>query len=332
MTMMTFGAAMDGWPVRWLYRSYLADPGRLRASVEAFRGHLLPYLQAWERHGVHIGMVSWEAAHWIGALYGRWYASRTEFMRGALQEYAACFRTACVEIGPSGGHEVPALLHLESQVPAGFAFTAVVADETLMYRFPYGHPDRAKRGERNAAFLTPSAFDERVLPVLELLGRRVAAVVLRIARIYRTERYPFAAFLRQLDGLLGALPHTYRYAVDVDNPEYLLPAYFDCLRSHGAAHVIRSRQEQEGEKLLGEVEHPGVLTGRCAVMHCPAAWSEETVLALVGAVRRCCDEKRELYLYMQDGQDPRAPQFVMRMMEAMNPELARLSPIRRKAA
>lgn len=329
-TTPTSAGAPADWPVRWLYRDYLADPDRLAASVEAFRGRLVPYLQAWERHGVHIGMASWRAAHWIGVLYGRWYGSRTAFMRGALEEYAACFRTACVEIGSCGPPAAPALLHLEHQAPAGFAFTTVVTDETLMYRFPYGHPERAKRGEKNSAFLDPSALQERVLPALELLGRCVAAVVLRIKCIYRTEHYPCAAFVRQLDALLGALPRTYRYAVDIDNPEYLLPAYFDCLRSHGAAHVIRGRQE--GETLLGEAGHPGALTGTCAVMHCPAVWGEEMVLAVAVAARRCCDEGKELYLYMQDDHDPRAPLVMAQMMEAMNPELARLSPIRRKAA
>ena len=329
-TTVTSAGDRTGWPVRWLYRDYIADPGRLTASVEAVRSRLAPYLRAWERHGVYIGMASWDAVQWIGVLYGGWYHSRTEFVRGSLGEYAACFRTSCVEMGPYAPPAVPALMHLAQQAPLTFAFTATVRDETLMYRFPYSHPERAKRGERNEVFLDPSVFEERVLPALALLGRRVAAVVLRIARIYRTEHYPCTAFLRRLDALLGALPPAYRYAVDVANPEYLLPDYFDCLRSHGVAHVLRSRLE--GRTVLEEVGHPGALTGKSAVMYAPAAWGEETELALIGAVRRCCDEERELYLYLQDGADPHAPLAMARMLEALNPELARLSPIRRRAA
>jgi hypothetical protein len=42
------------------------------------------------------------------------------------------------------------------------------------------------------------------------------------------------------DSFLGALPRTFRYAIEVRNREYLQPRYFDCLGQHRAAHVLNA--------------------------------------------------------------------------------------------
>ena len=47
-------------------------------------------------------------------------------------------------------------------------------------------------------------------------------------------------FLDRLDPFLAALPPEFRYAVEVRNPEFLAPAYFQCLRSHRVAHVYNA--------------------------------------------------------------------------------------------
>ncbi len=47
-------------------------------------------------------------------------------------------------------------------------------------------------------------------------------------------------FAAALDPFLGQLPATFRYAIEVRNRDYLQPLYFDCLRSHGVAHVLNA--------------------------------------------------------------------------------------------
>ena len=47
-------------------------------------------------------------------------------------------------------------------------------------------------------------------------------------------------FLERLAAFLEKLPRTFRYAVEIRNPEYLEPRYFDLLRRQGVAHVYNA--------------------------------------------------------------------------------------------
>jgi uncharacterized protein YecE (DUF72 family) len=47
-------------------------------------------------------------------------------------------------------------------------------------------------------------------------------------------------FVAALDPFLAALPRSFRYAVEVRNSQYLDRRYFECLKSHGVAHVLNS--------------------------------------------------------------------------------------------
>jgi uncharacterized protein YecE (DUF72 family) len=47
-------------------------------------------------------------------------------------------------------------------------------------------------------------------------------------------------FVSLLDPFLDKLPQTFRYAVEIRNPEFLTPDYFDCLRAHNVTHVYNA--------------------------------------------------------------------------------------------
>src|SRR5262249_951453 len=71
-------------------------------------------------------------------------------------------------------------------------------------------------------------------------------------------------FIHALDGLLAGLPDTFRYAVEVRNREYLGPRYFDCLNSHGVAHVLNAWTRMP--TLTEELAMPGVFPANFSVV------------------------------------------------------------------
>ncbi|MGB6648766.1 MAG: DUF72 domain-containing protein, partial [Bacteroidota bacterium] len=321
------------WPARLLYRDYLSRPEAFRNSVEKFRESLVPYLRAWERHNVHFGASSWLSSRWIGTVYRRWYGSYAEFARLSLEEYARCFATTCLEFGPYHPPLVSACVRLRERVPRQFRFTVGIADESLMYKFPHGHPDPVKRGERNGSFLDAGFLEERVFPAVHRLGSNIGLLVLRLAPIYSTENVSPGMFLRQLDRFLGALPRDCRYAVEPGNTDYVLPEYLACLRHHGVAHVLRQRTG--ALPIIDQIQTPSLLTAdRCLLRASPARniREDDLPLGVVGAIRRALEMQSAIYIYVDDHSSFHAPYGLVSLMTLLNPELARLSPIKRRAA
>jgi uncharacterized protein YecE (DUF72 family) len=332
-----------GWPVRLLYRDYLRSPATFAAHVERFRESLTLYLRAWERHAVRFGTSSWIEPRWIGMLYGRWYGSTGDFVSGALEEYARVFTTLCLDVGPYCPPSASWLQHLNEQLPQQAG--VVVADETLMYRFPYGHPIREKRGELNRRFLDAEDFGARLCASLRPLATRIGMVMLPLARIYATDEVKPAWLLRRLDAFLAGLPREYRYAVELANPEFTLPEYLACLRAHGVAHVLRHEGETDtGDPfltnadrrpslLVDQLQVPGILTAefcvvRVARQHPPS----DLLLGIRELVRRCVRDRVSLSVFVDTGAGRPAPLVILELLTALNPELAQYSPIKRQAA
>ena len=70
-------------------------------------------------------------------------------------------------------------------------------------------------------------------------------------------------FLSDLDKFLGALPKPWRYSVEIRNPEYLTEEYFQCLRTHGVAHVFNAWTRMPG--LERQIAMPGARTADFSV-------------------------------------------------------------------
>lgn len=51
---------------------------------------------------------------------------------------------------------------------------------------------------------------------------------------------PAEDFLEMLAPFLARLPNGFRYAVEIRNPDYLIPQYFALLSDHNVAHVYNS--------------------------------------------------------------------------------------------
>lgn len=319
------GSAAE-WPVRALYGDYLARPQEFVRRVEAFQEQAAAYLRAWERHDVRIGTTSWVMPRWIGMLYGRWYGTAGEFARHAFEEYARCFRTAWLDAG-----DAPRTILPTHGIPSRFGFAVTASDDTLTYRFSYGHPERDRRGERNEAFLDPALFAARAFPGLAPPGGHVDAIVLRIPRIHKTEEYTAREFVRRLDAFLSGLPRTHRYAVDIGNEEYCVPDCVECVRSHGAVLLLRHRDTRRS--LLDRLTTPGIDGAGFSVVHATVRDGDEDLwLGIRTLVRNSAERGRALFLYLDDPGDGAVMRAMPGLLAWLDPELARLSPLRRRAA
>lgn len=241
---------------------------------------LAEYIQAWARHGIYFGVVC---------------------RAGDMDGCAGTFRAACLK-----GTMPPRL-------PANLAVATSLHDDCLVYRFPHSDPNRERKGRCNEHFLNP----ENLLNVLRAIPDKVI-VILSLAQIYGTEGVSFNSFLETLESFLSRLPLPKRYALEIQNPEFLLPDYYDCLRRYDIAHVMN-----------GDLERIA-LTGDFGLLRVPTLESVEIRLGVVEAVRRAVEERKALMVYMPDVSSEY--QNLSGVMELLNTDLAKLSRFKKQRA
>jgi Protein of unknown function DUF72 len=252
-------------------------------------------LQAWSRHGIHVGIACSQ--------------------RG-LRRHLPSIRTACIDIAPV------------RDMPQGIDIVVGMSCDVMWYRYPHRHHSVIQRGELNRDFLDPVVLRNHFLPMIRTIRKQLSAILLPVAHIYPTEQVSVSVFVERLHACLAGLPREHRYAVELMNPEYLLPEYFDCLKKHAVAHVLNNRMPVMG--LLDQIQLPHVLTSESVLARVEADATPETLLGIVETVRRCVDEKKQLYLYLYD--EDNVLECLGRLMDLLDPSLARLSPLRREAA
>jgi uncharacterized protein YecE (DUF72 family) len=111
--------------------------------------------------------------------------------------------------------------------------------------------------------LDAALFEDAFLSLLEPRRRQVAVLIFEFGTFSRASYENGAAFLKDLDRFLGALPAAWRYAVEIRNPEYLGEDYFACLREHGVAHVFNAWTRMP--ELHRQIRMPGAFTANFTV-------------------------------------------------------------------
>ncbi|MEW6512037.1 MAG: hypothetical protein AB1428_13890 [Bacteroidota bacterium] len=294
---------------------------------EELREQLLPRLHAWGRHGIHFGLSPRSSLAWEG-LFDRREANRAA-------SYSKVCDTALLHVGPSHVPDTAALAQLRREMHDGFGWTVLVESDHMFYRFPYSHPERGKRGALNPAFLDPDGVRAAVAPLLQHLRPRV--IVLRIGPIYRTEAFRFEEFHEALMCCLDALLPGCRYGVEIASPEFVLPMYLESLRRRDIAHVL------SGPSLPDAVGIPGALSAGVCMLRsgCLAAEEEgDEWLAVRRSIRLCLEEGKTLYAYLNDGTEEGREEMkrgeggerLVRLLAELDVDLARRSPIKRRAA
>jgi hypothetical protein len=161
------------------------------------------------------------------------------------------------------------------------------------------------------------------------------ALLLRFPEVYPTERLSAPEFIRRLGTFLEGLPAGQRYAIELHTPRFLLPEYLACLRARDVAHALCALPGSL--PLLEQALRPDVLTSSFSLLRLGAEGRPAAVEDSLGAVemvRNCVDSRVALHVHLESRRETegREMQFLSAMMEMLNHDLSRLSPIRRRAA
>jgi uncharacterized protein YecE (DUF72 family) len=192
---------------------------------------------------IHLGTSSWSFPGWRGLV---WAGAHSEAIlaREGLQAYARHPLLRTVSIDRSFYRPMTAAQYAAcaAQVPDDFRFMvkapALVTDAVL--RASDGHGVQP-----NPAFLDPQvAIDHFVQPALDGLGAAIGALVFEIPPLPMALRRDMPALFERLGRMLAALPALATtapdgvIAVEVRDPDWLVPAFRDVLRDHGARYCL----------------------------------------------------------------------------------------------
>lgn len=218
------------------HQDLLFDPPEPAAVAPA---RLDPALTALARQlpaGLRLGTSSWSFPGWTGLVWAGRHDEAT-LAREGLAAYARhpLLRTVSLDRSYYRPMTAAQFAALAAQVPEDFRFVvkapAMISDGAQ--RDAGGRPVGL-----NPAFLDPVLTTEQfVQPVLEGLGTRAGALVIEIGPLPGALKADLPALLRRLARLLDALPALAPQApeaviaVEVRDPEWLVPAFRDVLRA-----------------------------------------------------------------------------------------------------
>jgi uncharacterized protein YecE (DUF72 family) len=192
---------------------------------------------------LRIGTCSWKYDSWKGLYYENGKKYRPD---DYLPDYANHLDT--VEIDQwfwslfPGGLRLPdpktVKIYTES-VPQEFVFTIKAPNSVTLTNYYSRQPKRHETfaGKPNPYFLDHDLF-KRFLDSLAPMGDKIGPIMLQFEYLNRKKMPSRDAFLERLHGFLLKAPQGFLYAVEIRNPNYLCPAFFDFLEEHRLGHVF----------------------------------------------------------------------------------------------
>jgi uncharacterized protein YecE (DUF72 family) len=213
----------------------------------AERPELRPELAALARGlpaNIRFGTSTWTYDGWSGDVYHRDYRGAQPAKR--LEEYARypLFRTVGID---SAFYQPPTeqtLAAYARALPPGFPCVSKVWDRITARRLNQDRRWGNLAGLRNPDFLDAQLFKDAVLLPYERAFRDHAGCFVFEFQAMRGKDLPdIGDWADQLSGFLQQLPTSYRYAVELRNPELLHDLHGEVLRRHGVAHVFNSWTE-----------------------------------------------------------------------------------------
>jgi uncharacterized protein YecE (DUF72 family) len=194
------------------------------------------------RSSLRIGTCSWKYDSWKGLLYEPGKSFRPE---DYLREYAG--RLNSVEVDQWFWSLFPDTVRLPDirivrqyaeAVPDDFVFTVKAPNSLTLTHFYSRQPPAhaASAGSPNPYFLDPALL-ERFLERLAPLGRKLGPVMFQFEYLNRAKMPSLGHFLDRFEAFMSKAPRSFRYAVEIRNPNYLSPLFFGYLRERGLGYV-----------------------------------------------------------------------------------------------
>jgi uncharacterized protein YecE (DUF72 family) len=226
--------------------------------------------------GIYFGTSSWKYPGWLGSIYtARRYFTRGRFSQKkfeaeCLAEYAETFPAVC---GDFSFYQFPAQSYwfrLFASAPKQLQFAFKVPEEITVKTWPTHVRYGARGGSENDSFLNAGVFERMFAQPLEPYAGRVGVLIFEFGTLPKRHYDGAGPFVDDLARFLAALPRGWRYAVEVRNPEYLDPVYFDCLRSFNVAHVFNAwtrMPELSGQIAIEEAYTADFIVARALLRH-----------------------------------------------------------------
>lgn len=216
-----------------------------RDEVERLAGQLSPLIR--------FGTSSWTYPGWTGLVYDREYPASGATAR-MLGEYAQwpLFRTVGIDSFFYRPASKRTLEGYAAELPEGFLCVSKVWERITAHTFANPR-ERDRHGQRNPDWLNADLFANEVVgPMTEVFIDHIGPLVLEFQAIAKKEKLSGEEFAAHLDRFFSAVPRGVPYAVEIRNAEYLCPAYFAVLRTHGVGHVFNAwtRMPRIGEQFL----------------------------------------------------------------------------------
>jgi len=299
------------------------------------RAALSQRLRTLANENVWLGTSSWKYPGWLDQIYSRErYQTRGKFSQKrfeaeCLAEYAETFPIVC---GDFSFYQFPSPEYwkkLFASAPPGLQFVLKVPEEVTVEVFPK-HPRYGPRaGSVNEAYLNAEALAALFLEPLEPYRARIPALIFEFGARGASPR----EFTAKLDAFLGALPATFRHAVEVRNREYLQPRYFDCLRQHRAAHVLNAwtKMPPLAEQMAMAEAFPTDFTVVRALLRAGRKYEDavqqftpydrvrdenpEARDALRALIRRMREERRASYIFVNNRLEGNAPETIRAVID-----------------
>jgi uncharacterized protein YecE (DUF72 family) len=299
------------------------------------RAALSKDLRTLSQQEIWIGTSSWKYPGWLDQIYTRErYHSRGKFSQKrfeaeCLAEYAETFPIVC---GDFSFYQFPSPEYwkkLFASAPPGLQFVLKVPEEVTVEVFPK-HPRYGPRaGSVNEAYLNADALAALFLEPLEPYRARIPSLIFEFGARGASP----GEFVARLGQFLGALPVTFRYAIEVRNREYLQQRYFDCLRQHRAAHVLNAwtKMPALAEQMAMADAFPADFTVVRALLRQGRKYEDavqqftpydqvrdenpEARDALRALIRRMREERRASYIFVNNRLEGNAPETIRAVVE-----------------
>jgi uncharacterized protein YecE (DUF72 family) len=190
-----------------------------------------------------IGTCSWKYDSWKGLVYDE---AKKYHPDDYLRDYARHFKSVEVDqwfwslFAP--GPKLPETKTVKSYaaaVPDDFIFTVKAPNSLTLTHF-YAKKEAGQgllAGQPNKHFLDVgllNLFLERLSP----LGRKLGPIMFQFEYLNKSKMPTKEAFFERLDSFFSLAPRDFIYSVEIRNPNYLSPAFFDFLKARRLGFVF----------------------------------------------------------------------------------------------
>jgi uncharacterized protein YecE (DUF72 family) len=182
---------------------------------------------------LRLGTCSWKYDSWKGLVYDKGKIYRPD---DYLADYARFLNT--VEVDQWFWSLFPASVKLPeprvvksyaTSVPDDFIFTVKAPNAITLTHFYNRETSGELKGKPNPRFLDNALLDQ-FLETLAPLGQKLGPIMFQFEYLNKQKMPSKEAFFDQFGNFISRAPKDRQYAIEIRNPNYLSPAFFDFLK------------------------------------------------------------------------------------------------------